>query len=280
MSRMDIFETVDGFRAAAVSVERPLGLVPTMGALHAGHRSLLDCARFENSTMAGSIFVNPTQFGPAEDFSTYPRDRASDLAMMEETGVDLLFAPSVDEMYPEGFDTSIDVGRIARRLEGDHRSGHFLGVATVVCKLLSIARPERAYFGQKDAQQNLVIKRLSTDLNLGAEIVVCPTVREPDGLALSSRNKYLSPAEREAATVLYRSLMLAEDLGTSDVKVIRRRMRGLIDTEPLATADYVSVADAETLEELDVVDRPALVSVAVHIGETRLIDNILIHSDG
>ena len=280
MRRVKIFETVDAFRAACAAAKRPLGLVPTMGALHAGHRSLLDRARSDNSTVAASIFVNPTQFGPAEDLSTYPRDQVSDLAVMEETGVDLLFTPSVEEIYPEGFDTSIDVGRITKRLEGEHRPGHFLGVATVVCKLLSIARPDRAYFGQKDAQQSLVIKRLNVDLNLGAEIVVCPAVREPDGLALSSRNKYLDPAERETATVLYRSLKFAEDLGNSDANEIRRRMHDLIDTEPLATADYVSVADAETLEELDVVDRPALVSVAVHIGGTRLIDNILIHSDG
>ena len=277
---MEIFETVDAFRAGCAAAKRPLGLVPTMGALHAGHRSLLDRARSDNSTLASSIFVNPTQFGPAEDFSEYPRDRESDLVMMEETGVDLLFTPRVDEMYPEGFDTSIDVGRVAERLEGEHRPGHFLGVATVVCKLLSIARPDRTYFGQKDVQQSLVIKRLNSDLNLGAEIVVCPTIREPDGLALSSRNEYLSPAERKAATVLYRSLHLAEDLGTSDASEIRRRMRNLIDAEPLAITDYVSVAEAETLEELDVVDRPAVVSVAVHIGATRLIDNILIHSDG
>ena len=277
---MKIRETVDGFRAATANAERPLGLVPTMGALHAGHRSLLDRARSDNSTLAASIFVNPTQFGPAEDFAEYPRERERDLAIMEDAGVDLLFAPSLDEMYPEGFDTSISVGRIAERLEGEHRPGHFIGVATVVCKLLSITRPDRAYFGQKDAQQSLVIKRLNVDLNLGAEILVCPTVREHDGLALSSRNKYLSQKEREAATVLYRSLQLAEDLGTSDANEIRRRMHDLIDAEPLATADYVSVADADSLEELDVVDRPALVSVAVHVGETRLIDNILIHSDG
>ncbi len=277
---MEIFETVGAFRAACAAAKRPLGLVPTMGALHAGHRSLLERARSDNSTLAATIFVNPTQFGPAEDFSEYPRDRERDLAIMEDAGVDLLFTPSREEIYPEGFDTSIDVGRIASRLEGEHRPGHFLGVATVVCKLLSIARPDRAYFGQKDAQQSLVIKRLNTDLNLGAEIVVCPTVREPDGLALSSRNKYLSPSERKAATVLYRSLKLAEDLGASDADDIRRRMRDLIDDEPLAEVDYVSVADAETLEELAVIDRPALVSIAVCIGETRLIDNILVHSEG
>ena len=277
---MEIFETVDGFHAACVAAKRPLGLVPTMGALHTGHRSLLDRARSDNSTVAATIFVNPTQFGPSEDFSQYPRDRERDLAIMEDAGVDLLFTPSTEEIYPEGFDTSIDVGRIAQRLEGEHRPGHFLGVATVVCKLLSIARPDRAYFGQKDAQQSLVIKRLNTDLNLGAEIVICPTVREPDGLALSSRNKYLSPSEREAATALYRSLKLAEDLGASDAEEVSRRMRDLIDDEPLAEVDYVSVADAETLEELAVIDRPALVSVAVNIGETRLIDNILVHSEG
>ena len=277
---MEVFETVDAFRAACAAAKRPLGLVPTMGALHAGHRTLLDRARADNATLAATIFVNPAQFGPSEDFSEYPRDPASDLATMEQTGVDLLFTPSVGEIYPDGFDTSIDVGRIARRLEGEHRPGHFVGVATVVCKLLTIARPDRAYFGQKDAQQSLVIKRLNADLNLGAEIVVCPTVREPEGLALSSRNQCLSLAEREAATVLYRSLKLAEDLGTSDANEIRRRMHDLIDAEPLATADYVSVADTDTLEELDVVDRPALISVAVRIGETRLIDNILIHSDG
>ena len=277
---MEVFETVDAFRAACAAAKRPLGLVPTMGALHAGHRSLLDRARSDNSTLAATIFVNPTQFGPSEDFSEYPRDRKSDLAMMEETGVDLLFTPSVDEIYPDGFDTSIDVGRIARRLEGEHRPGHFRGVATVVCKLLTIARPDRAYFGQKDAQQSLVIKRLNADLDLGADIVVCPTVREQDGLALSSRNKYLSPAEREAATVLFRSLKLAGDLGATAADEVRTWMRDLIGSEPHATVDYVSVADAETLEELDVIDRPALVSVAVHVGATRLIDNILIHSNG
>ncbi len=274
---MRIYETVDGFRAACATAKRPLGLVPTMGALHAGHRSLLDRARSDNSTLAATIFVNPTQFGPSEDFSEYPRDRERDLAIMEDTGVDLVFTPSTEEVYPEGFDTSIDVGSVAVPLEGKHRSGHFQGVATVVCKLLSIARPDKAYFGQKDAQQSLVIKRLNTDLNLGAEIVVCPTVREPDGLALSSRNKYLSTAERKAATVLHRSLKLAEDLGTSDANDIRRRMRDLIDDEPLAEVDYVSVADAETLEELAIVEGTALVFLAVRIGETRLIDNVLIN---
>jgi pantoate--beta-alanine ligase len=247
-----------------------------MGALHDGHLSLVNRARADNATVVASIFVNPKQFGLTEDLSSYPRDRDRDLSMLEDAGVDLVFAPMADEMYPHGFDTSVDVGRIATRLEGEHRPGHFLGVATVVCKLLTIIRPDRAYFGQKDAQQSLVIKRLNTDLNLGAEIVVCPTIREPDGLALSSRNRYLNPAERKAATVLLCSLKLAEGMSTSNADEIRRQMRELIGAEPLATIDYVSIADAETLHELHLVDRPALVSLAVRIGKTRLIDNVLL----
>ncbi len=273
---MKVVETIDGFRAEVVVVERPLGLVPTMGALHEGHLSLVRRAGIESSTLVASIFVNPKQFGPSEDFSTYPRDTDRDLSMLEDAGVDLVFAPTVDEMYPNGFDTSIEVGDIGKRLEGEHRRGHFAGVATVVCKLLTIVRPDQAYFGQKDAQQGLVIKRLNADLNLGAEIVICPIVREVDGLALSSRNRYLNPAEREAASILYRSLKLAEDLGTFDANEIRGRMRELIASEPLATIDYVSVADAETLDELDRIDRPALMSLAVRIGKTRLIDNVVL----
>jgi pantoate--beta-alanine ligase len=273
---MKVIETVAEFRSRVAAVQRPLGLVPTMGALHDGHLSLVNRARADNATVVASIFVNPKQFGLTEDLSSYPRDRDRDLSMLEDAGVDLVFAPMADEMYPHGFDTSVDVGRIATRLEGEHRPGHFLGVATVVCKLLTIIRPDRAYFGQKDAQQSLVIKRLNTDLNLGAEIVVCPTIREPDGLALSSRNRYLNPAERKAATVLLCSLKLAEGMSTSNADEIRRQMRELIGAEPLATIDYVSIADAETLHELHLVDRPALVSLAVRIGKTRLIDNVLL----
>jgi len=274
---MKLIETISGFRTEVATVERPLGLVPTMGALHEGHISLVRRARTENSTVAASIFVNPAQFGPSEDLSTYPRDNDRDLSMLEDSGVDLVFAPTAEEIYPDGFDTAIDVGRIAQRLEGEHRPGHFLGVATVVCKLLTIVRPDRAYFGQKDCQQSLVVKRLNADLNLGSEIVVCPIVREPDGLALSSRNSYLNPAERKAATVLSRSLRLAEDLDTTNAGEIRLAMRELIAREPLAAIDYVSVASADTLEEIDRVDRPALVSLAVHIGKTRLIDNVLLY---
>lgn len=277
---MKVIETVDEFRSAATAASRPLGLAPTMGALHEGHRSLLRRARRENATAAASLFVNPTQFGPSEDFSAYPRDRAADLDVMREEGVDLVFAPDADEMYPPGFDTSVDAGRIARRLEGERRPTHFLGVATIVCKLFVLARPDYAYFGQKDAQQSMVVERLNSDLNLGVKIVVCPTVRESDGLAMSSRNRYLDPTERAAATVLFRSLELAKAIDTDDAREIRRQIRGLIDEEPLAAVDYVSVADRKTLDEIDVIDRPALVSIAVRIGNTRLIDNILLDSNG
>jgi pantoate--beta-alanine ligase len=271
-----VIETVEGFRREERRVERPLGLVPTMGFLHEGHMSLVRRAGSENATLAASIFVNPAQFGPQEDYSAYPRDMRSDLSKLESAGVDLVFAPSAEEMYPAGFDTYVDVGRIAGRLEGAARPGHFRGVATVVCKLLAIVRPDKAYFGQKDAQQNLVVRQLSADLNLGAEIVACPTVREADGLALSSRNAYLGPEERKAATVLYRALCLARDLGNSSADEVRRRVRALIQAEPLATIDYVSVADPETLGELDEIGGTALVSLAVRIGKARLIDNMTI----
>ena len=278
---MKVVESIDEFRDKLVRVERPLGLVPTMGFLHEGHMALVRRARSDNSTLAASIFVNPAQFGPQEDYATYPRDMDSDLAKLEGAGVDLVLAPSAEEMYPDGFDTYVEVGRTADRLEGAGRPGHFRGVATVVCKLLAIVRPDRAYFGQKDAQQSLVVKRLNADLDLGAEIVVVPTVRETDGLALSSRNAYLDSDERKAATVLSRSLRLARDLweqGVSDAEEVRRRMRGLIDSEPLAQIDYLSVADAATLDELDQIDGPALVSLAVRIGKTRLIDNITLEA--
>ena len=276
---MRVIETIAEFRAAHRGARLPLGLVPTMGYLHEGHMSLVRRARAENATVAASIFVNPTQFGPSEDFASYPRDMDSDLAKLESAGVDLVFAPSVDEMYAPGFDTRIDVGRIAQRLEGEHRAGHFIGVATVVCKLLTITRADRAYFGQKDAQQCLVVKRLNADLNLGAEIVVCPTVRDTDGLALSSRNAYLSAAEREAALALSKALAAATDMhmgGIRDAALIRARMTEIIEREPLARIEYVSVADAEDLRELDAIEGAALVSLAVRIGKTRLIDNVVL----
>ena len=248
-----------------------------MGFLHAGHMALVDRARRETRGLVVSIFVNPAQFGPDEDFRTYPRDMESDLARLRDAGVDLVFAPSVGEMYPPGFDTYVNVRRIGERLEGEYRPGHFKGVATVVCKLLAVVRPDRAYFGEKDFQQSRVVAQLNADLSLGCEVVTVPTMREPDGLALSSRNVYLDSKEREAATVLYRSLSLAREMardGVRDAGAIRSAMRDSIQTEPLAAADYVSVADESTLDELDRVDGPARALVAVRIGGTRLIDNM------
>ena len=276
---MQIIETVADFRAAERACPRPLGLVPTMGYLHEGHLSLVRRARTDNATAAASIFVNPTQFGENEDLSTYPRDMDGDLEKLEREGVDLVFAPAAAEMYPRGFDTSIDVGAIARRLEGEHRPGHFAGVATVVCKLLTITRPDNVYFGQKDAQQRLVIERLNDDLNLGANVVALPTVRDADGLALSSRNAYLTDDERQPALSLIRALRLAEslyDVGVRDAETIRHQMRQALATEPRASVEYVSIADARTLTELMYIERPALVSLAVRVGAVRLIDNVVL----
>jgi pantoate--beta-alanine ligase len=248
-----------------------------MGFLHEGHMELVRRAREENATVAVSIFVNPKQFGPTEDFAAYPRDMQSDLDKLERASVDIVFAPSVDEIYPHGFDTFVDVGKIGERLEGQHRPNHFRGVATVVCKLFTIARPDQVYFGQKDGQQCMVIQRLNADLNLGAAVNVVPTVREPDGLAMSSRNVYLNREERAAAVVLYKSLCRAVQMnreGERSAETIRQEMRRILSGEPLARVDYVSIADHTTLEELDIVDRPALVSLAVRFGRTRLIDNM------
>ena len=274
---MKLVQTVDEVRCHCARLPKPLGLVPTMGSLHDGHLALVRNARAQNASVAVSIFVNPTQFGPSEDLAAYPRDLASDLAMLQPEGVNVVFAPQPAEMYPKGFDTSVDVGRIGDRLEGASRPGHVKGVATVVSKLLSAVRPDRAYFGEKDGQQCIVVKRLNDDLNLGAEIVVVPTVREADGLALSSRNAYLGPNERQVATVLYRSLCLARHLwerGAREAEDVRRQMRVLIEGEPLARIDYVSIADAASLEELERIEGPALVSLAVRFGNTRLIDNV------
>ena len=222
--------------AAQREVARPLGLVPTMGALHEGHLSLVHRAREENATAAASIFVNPTQFGPNEDYRSYPRDLDRDLALLEERGVDLVFLPEPDDMYPAGFDTWVDVDRIASRLEGESRPGHFRGVATVVTKLFTIVRPDRAYFGQKDAQQAQVIRRINADLNLGVEPVVMPTVREADGLAMSSRNAYLNPQEREAALVLYRSLCLAREMYNNGVASASRIRDAMTRAHPRRAA--------------------------------------------
>lgn len=254
-----------------------IGLVPTMGALHDGHLSLVRHARAHDDTVVASIFVNPTQFGPGEDYARYPRDPDRDLALLRDLGTDAVFMPPAADVYPEGFDTYVQVEKLTQRLEGSHRPGHFRGVATVVTKLFNVVQPHRAYFGQKDAQQLAVIRRLALDLDLSVEVVGLPTVREPDGLAMSSRNVYLSPKQRQAAVVLHRSLEAAQELwrsGVRDASRIRARMNEVLAAEPLARIDYVSVADAETLEELETVDRPALVSLAVRLGKTRLIDNV------
>ena len=265
-------------RAALAAAPRPLGLVPTMGWLHAGHRSLMARARDENATTIATIFVNPRQFNEAADYQRYPRNEARDLAICAEEGIDIVFAPDVAEVYPAGFDTTVSVGAVARPLEGAARPGHFDGVATVVAILFDLIGAERAYFGQKDAQQVMVIRQMARDLAIGTEVVACPTVREPDGLALSSRNVHLSPPERAAAPVLRRALLAGRACwagGERSAEAIRSVMRDVLAAEPLALPAYVSVADGRTLAELDRVadGSPALLSLAVHFGSTRLIDN-------
>ncbi|MDR3507572.1 MAG: pantoate--beta-alanine ligase [Caulobacteraceae bacterium] len=275
---MKTCKTVAEFRAARAALPA-LGVVPTMGFLHEGHLSLVRRAKAECGAAAVTIFVNPTQFAPHEDFSRYPRALARDLELVEAAGADLVFAPDVSEMYPEGYDLRIEVGGVTSRLEGAVRPAHFSGVATVVAKLLNITQASRAYFGQKDAQQCVVIRKLARDLNLPCEIVVCPTVREADGLAMSSRNAYLSPEQRERATVLYRALSAAKarhEAGQTRAEALRAAIHDVLAETPEAGVDYVSVADPDTLEELDEVKDGALVSLAVRFGPTRLIDNFLL----
>jgi len=276
---MNVVNTIAEMRVLRRQLAETVGFVPTMGFLHEGHLSLVRQARDENASVIVSIFVNPTQFGPSEDFEQYPRDTERDLAFLAGEGTDVVFMPSAAEMYPERFDSWVEVGELTRRLEGAIRPGHFRGVTTVVAKLFNIVQPTRAYFGQKDTQQAAVIRKMTADLDMNLEVITLPTVREPDGLAMSSRNTYLDPEQRRAATVLYRALSLARELwtqGESDAGQIRREMAELIQQEPLATIDYISVADNETLEEMDRVEPPALVSLAVKIGSTRLIDNVFL----
>jgi pantoate--beta-alanine ligase len=256
-----------------------VGLVPTMGALHEGHLTLVRRARAANDHVFVSIFVNPTQFGPNEDFAAYPRDLDRDMGLLEAEGVDFVFLPGVEEMYPAGAEAFVDVGSIGEQLEGAFRPGHFRGVATVVLKLLNIVKPSRAYFGKKDAQQLVVIQRLVRDLDVDVEIVPVDTVREADGLAMSSRNAYLDATERRAAVCLHDALELAGEMwtrGVRDAGAFRGRMRELIDGEELARIDYVSIANPESLEEVDRIQGTVLVSLAVRIGKTRLIDNVVL----
>jgi pantoate--beta-alanine ligase len=276
---MLLLKTIKEFRFARAQC-RQLGLVPTMGYLHEGHLSLVRRARAECDNVAVSIFVNPTQFAPTEDFGSYPRDMQRDLELLQAEGVDMVFAPEADEIYPSGYGTFIEVQHVTEMLEGAARPGFFRGVATVVCKLLNITRPDRAYFGQKDAQQAVVVQKLVRDLNMPVEIVVCPTVREADGLAMSSRNAYLSPDERASAPVLYRALSEAKDAyetGERDAETLRRTMRRVLASEPLAQPDYVSAADPHTLQELTQIGaNGVLLSLAVRIGPARLIDNMVL----
>ena len=280
---MKVIETIAQMTTERSQLVGSVGFVPTMGYLHDGHISLVRKARSENLSVIVSIFVNPTQFGPSEDFATYPRDMKRDLSMLEKEGANVVFMPSVEEIYPERFSTWVNVEKVTEGLEGESRPSHFKGVATVVCKLFNIVQPDRAYFGQKDAQQLVVIRKMVADLNMNLKIVAVPTMREPDGLAMSSRNIYLSKEERQAALVLWKALCLARgswENGERDAARLRRDMIALIEREPFAKIDYVSIADPETLEELDTIDKNALVSLAVRIGKTRLIDNtILGHID-
>lgn len=276
---MKIVTTLNELRAARAELAEPVGLVPTMGYLHAGHLSLVRAARSACAGVAVSIFVNPTQFGPQEDLSRYPRDTERDLALLQAEGVDLVWIPGVDEMYPPHYQTWVTVEEVTQPLEGARRPTHFRGVTTVVAKLFNGVRPQRAYFGQKDAQQAVVVRQMVRDLNFPVEIVVCPIVREADGLALSSRNVYLNPQERQAALVLSRALAAARQAfenGERDAGKLRQTLLDVFAAEPLAQVQYVSCADPDTLQELETVSRGALLSVAVFIGKTRLIDNVLV----
>ena len=276
----DLRQTRDGWSRQG----RTIGLLPTMGYLHAGHLSHARTARAENDIVVASIFVNPTQFGPNEDLARYPRDLPRDSALLADAGVDAIFAPSADAMYPAGFATWVEpAGPLTERLEAARRPGHFRGVATVVTKLLLLVAPTRAYFGQKDAQQVAVVRRLIADLNLPVELRVGPTIREPDGLAMSSRNVYLTGDARSAATALYRALTAgraAFDAAPSSADAVREAMRSVIAAEPLATLDYADVCNPTTCAPLDAPWAPALLAVAARVGSTRLIDNFLLRADG
>ena len=276
---MMIVSTLEELRSARAILDEPVGLVPTMGFLHEGHLSLVRQAARECVSVVVSIFVNPTQFGPSEDLSAYPRDMERDLRLLEPLGVNLVWTPSPEIMYPDGYQTWVEVEALTGFLEGAQRPGHFRGVTTIVTKLFTGVQPARAYFGQKDAQQAAVIRQMTRDLNFPVEIVICPIVREPDGLAMSSRNTYLNPEQRQAATVLYRALNAAKDaydLGERDAEKLRAIMRETIAAEPLAQMQYVSCADYDTLQELETISSKALLSMAVFVGKTRLIDNIVL----
>jgi pantoate--beta-alanine ligase len=279
---LQIVTTKDDLRVQvrlARQAGRTVGLAPTMGALHAGHLSLIQAAREAGDFVVATIFVNPTQFGPNEDFRRYPRPLDADLAALAAANTDLVFVPEQSEVYGSRHTTFVEAGAIAEPLEGRCRPGHFRGVATVVLKLFNMAAPDRAYFGQKDYQQTLVVRRLVADLDLPIEIRVCPTVREPDGLAMSSRNAYLTADQRRQATVLHRGLRRAADLtarGERDSAVVYAAVQDCLHSEPHVAVEYLAIVDRETLDPLPVIDRPALAAIAARVGETRLIDNELL----
>ena len=279
---MQVVTTIPDVRRARAAAAGSWGLVPTMGYLHAGHLSLVAQARQENDHVAVSIFVNPTQFGPGEDLASYPRDLERDLALLEAAGVDLVWTPEVEDLYPPGYQTYVVVEEVTKRLEGAARPTHFRGVATVVAKLFNVIQPDRAYFGQKDAQQVVVIRRMTRDLDFPVDIVVGPTLREPDGLAMSSRNVYLTPEQRRAAPALYRALSAARaawDAGERDGCNIRVVIKSILDDEPEANVEYISAADPDTLEEIDGLADRVLLSLAVRFGRARLIDNLLLEGN-
>ena len=274
---LNLIEEMDTMKEVRQKLRGKVGFVPTMGYLHAGHMELVRRARAENKTVVVSIYVNPIQFGPKEDFKSYPRDFDRDMSMLSDADTDIVFAPMDEEMYPDDFSTFVEVEKVTQRLEGKVRPGHFVGVATVVAKLFNLVQPTRAYFGAKDAQQVVVIKRMIADLNMNLEVVTVPTVRESDGLAMSSRNVYLNPEERAAAIVLYKALTTAQqhfERGEKDAGHLRQIMTSLIQKEPLAQIDYVSIANPDTLTELRKIKGRSLASLAVRIGKTKLIDNV------
>lgn len=276
---MILATTLEELRQARFLLDAPFGLVPTMGYLHRGHISLVERARAECVSVGVSIFVNPTQFAPTEDLDKYPRNLDADLKLLEAAGADLVWMPTPDIVYPPGFQSWVTVDGLTSPLEGAMRPGHFRGVTTVVAKLFNAFQPQKAYFGQKDAQQAAVIRRMTRDLDFPIEVVVCPTMREADGLAMSSRNTYLNPDERQAATVLFRALSAAKaayEAGERNADQLRALMSDTINAEPLARLQYVSCADYDTLEELQTVHGKALLSMAVYLGKTRLIDNFVI----
>jgi len=276
MNVLEKVVTIKELRKDRNELPEPVGFVPTMGFLHEGHLSLVKRACEQSASVVVSIFVNPTQFAPTDDLDAYPRDLERDAALLQEAGANLLWMPTPEVMYPPDFQTWVDVEKITQPLEGEKRPGHFRGVATVVTKLFNAVQPQKAFFGQKDAQQAAVIRQMVRDLNMPVEILTQPIIRERDGLAMSSRNTYLNPAERQAALVLSKSLAAAESAyksGERDAQAIRKIMEDIINAEPLARLEYVSCADFETLEELETVNKKALLSMAVYIGTTRLIDN-------